>query len=1039
MIMKATLRFGVLLVGMMYSMCVIAQERMLTGTVTDDQGNELPGAAVQIKGTGTGTVTDIDGNYKLNVSSGDQVLVISFVGFQNKEIPVGSKSVINVELSQDLQTLGEVVVVGYGTQTRRDLTGAISSIDAKAIEDKPLASLEQALEGRLSGVVVRQNSGQPGGGISVRIRGITSLNGNNEPLYVVDGVPLEANQNNETANFSNLGGGSGQTRVSALSTLNPSDIESIEVLKDASAAAIYGSRAANGVVLITTKKGKQGQSKISYEGYYGVQQTSKMLDMMNLREYAEYQNDIRPQVGWDPSLEHSRPERLGEGTNWQEEIFRVAPVQSHQISVSGGNESTTYYSSMNFFDQDGIVLNTDFQRFSFRINVSHKVNDWFKIGNSVNISKSKEHVTLTDASDGIIAGALRAAPDIPVAYSDGGWGGPTIVEGTGGINNPVAWSEIRNTTFDRKKILGNTYAEINILKGLKWRSELGYDFNVNNSGVFNPMHEIGNGNEIATSIRKSVNNTYWQLKNYLTYDQQFGQHKLTVMGGHEMQQNEYRWIDGTVRGHLTNDIQELSAGDQTTATNGGGVAYWGMMSYFGRVNYTFKNRYLFTGTVRADGSSNFDIGNKWGVFPSFSAGWVLSEENFFPSNGAFNWMKIRAGYGETGNQNVGGYAYGALLRNIPSSYGPALLQDNIPNPNLSWETMVSYNLGVELGFLNDRLKLDVDLFKKVSSDFLLVVPSMDYYGAISPFDWLGLNPATINAGEMQNQGVDLSLKTVNIDKNGLRWNTNVVFSHYRNELTSMPNGVASIKETFEWSNVLTQTDVGQPLGQFWGYKVDKLFTSEEEVRNAPYQGEVGPEGTWMGDIKWQNINGDSVINGEDKTYIGNPHPLFTFGFGNDVKFRNFDLSIFVNGSYGNDIYNWNRHYTEGMAQVISNVSTVVKDRYTAENTDTNVPRYVQGDPNGNATEISDRFVEDGSYLRIQNVTIGYTLPAPVINRLNITRLRVYATFQNLYTFTRYSGFDPAIGSYNQNARLTGLDPGRYPVPRIMQLGLNLNF
>lgn len=1028
---------------------VFAQDIKVSGIVTDNNGDPIPGANISLPGTTIGTITAGDGTYSIDVAAEGRLLY-SFIGFTSKTIDVNNQTTIDVQLFEDFKNLDEVVVVGYGTTKARDLTGAVSSIKADELGNQPVVSVDQALQGKVSGVTITQNSGAPGGGVSVRVRGVTSLTGSNEPLYVIDGVLVDGNSNNDSFNFSTMGGESGQTKVSALATINPSDILSIEVLKDASAAAIYGSRASNGVIIITTKSGEKGKSKVSYDGYYGVQELSKYLDVMDLPQYAQYVNEISVQNGQDPKPSFLRPELLGKGTDWQEEIFQVAPITSHQISVSGGNDKSTVYTSLSYFNQDGILINTDYERFAMRLNMEHKVNDWFKLGNTMTASNSKENIAYNDSEDGVIMGALRQSPEVPVYYSDGSWGGPSAQDnvGTGGGYNPVAWSTIRSSELERNKVLGTIYAEIDFIKSLRLRSELGYDFNFNKMATFNPSYEIGDQvNDTGTSFKNNTDSFYWIVKNYLTYNQDFDLHSLSIMAGHEAQHSRWEQLTASRGGFIQNELTALALGDSETAGANSHQNQWAMQSFFARANYGFNSRYLLTATFRADASSNFGPNNKWGYFPSFSAGWVMSEEPFMKSlEGTLDWVKFRAGYGEVGNQNISPYKYGQTLSTITSAYGPAFLPANIANPDVKWETTTSANIGVELGFFNNRINMDLDLYVKKSKDFLFELPMPYYYGREV------IAPPTVNLGEMTNRGIDFTLNTVNIDHSDFRWTSNIVISSYKNEVTELANMNSTLTEIIQFNKTVTQTSVGNPVGMFYGYEIEGIFQSEDEVRNSPTQGKIDEKnGTWIGDYKFKDQltvdtdgdgipdAGDGVIDDDDRTLIGNPHPDFIYSFTNNFNYKSWDFAISLGGSYGNEILNYTRRITEGMVDSYANQSVKVADRWTPTNTDTDMPRYVSGDPNTNS-RVSDRYVEDGSYLRIQNITLGYTLPKGLVERTGIlSNLRAYVGVQNLYTFTNYSGYDPAVGAMSNKATLSGIDNGRYPVPRTYTVGLKLDF
>jgi TonB-linked SusC/RagA family outer membrane protein len=1010
----------------------------------ESAGMPLPGVNVAVKGTAIGTTTSFDGTFTLDKVPPKSKIVFSFIGFESKEIISEGKSILNVTLKEDIKTLNEVVVIGYGTAKRKDLTGAVSSVGAKSLKDQPFSSIDQALQGKVAGVTVTQNSGTPGGGVSLRIRGVTSLSGN-EPLYVVDGVPLDGGANNDSFSFSATGGGSGQTKVSALSNINPGDVESIDILKDASASAIYGSRGSNGVVLITTKKGKKGKSTIVYESYTGFQQVTKYLDVFNLKEYAQFISDITS-VKENVPFELQNPAILGEGTNWQKEIFRTAPISNHQLSFSGGKDNTKYYTSLNYFQQDGIVINSDFRRYSMRLNLETKVNEWFKVGNNLTFSNSSEHITLNDDESGVISGAVRQAPNIPVRLSDGTFGGPDPAAGQGSGNgkNPVATSEIKRNNLIRYKLNGNIYGEMTLAKGLTFRSDLGYDYSTAKNGIFNPTYKIGSDENLINESFKIQNDSFfWVFKNYFNYSQTFGKHSFVLLAGQEAQQSKYESLSASRRGFLSNDIDALNAGDLATARNDNYKGTESLSSYFGRINYSFADKYLLSASLRADSSSKFGANYRTGYFPSFSGAWVLSNESFMKAVApVLNYAKIRIGYGEVGNQNIPNYAYGAGIASIVSAFGTAFAQANIQNPNVKWETLKSTNIGLELGFLSDAIRLDIDAYKKTSSDFLFPRPTPGVLGSYPSASYLGLQPPYENIGEIENKGIDLALNTRNIANGKFNWTTTAIFSTFKNKLIAFSDDNSAIFRTFEFNNTLTKTAVGQPIGQFYGFQVEGLYKSETDLNTSPTpQYAIGQQGgVWVGDIKFKDVNGDGKIDDSDRTYIGSPLPNFTYSLTNNLSYKNFDFAIVIQGTQGNEIYNWTRRLTEGMREVIGNHATVVKERFIeGVNENTTIPRFVNGDPNANS-RVSDRFVEDGSYLRIQNITFGFSIPPSFLEKTKFfSKIRIYSTIQNLHTFTKYSGLDPEVGSYGQDALLTGVDNGRYPVSRTILMGVNLEF
>jgi len=1007
------------------------------GKVTSG-GLGLPGVGVIVQGTKNATTTDFDGGFVLNNVESKSTLIFSYIGYKNVVLPADTKSVMQVAMVNDLEKLNEVVVIGYGTSKRKDINGAISSIKASEIQDKPFTSIDQALVGKAAGVNVTQNSGTPGGGISVQIRGITSINGN-EPLYVIDGTPVFADKNNDSFSFSALGGGNGQTKNSALSGLNISDIETIDILKDASSTAIYGANGANGVVLITTKKGKKGKSTFAYETYLATQQVTNSVDVLNLPQYAAYQSKIFKLNGEPVPYQYQKPDLLGNGTNWQDELFRTASMYNHQISFSGEKDGTRYYTSLNYFDQEGIVLNSDFNRMSMRLNVDSNVKSWLKIGNNMSISTSSQQVVRNDDRGGLVMNTLRQSPELPVRYADGSFAGPTSGLGSSAneATNPIALSEYNNAKTDRYKINGNLFADFTLIKGLVFRSELGYDLNFAKSSSFAPAYTLGNVSELLNkSFKQQDQSFYWSLKNYLTYNKTINEkHNFTFLLGQEAQESQYEYISGYRSGDfLSRDFTNLNIGDIDTAVNGNGSGRWSMTSYISRLNYSFSDRYSFSASLRADASSNFGPNNKWGYFPSFAAGWTVSNEKFFePLSSTVNYLKFRAGYGSVGNQNIPANRYQTILSLTASPFGgvsPTI--DNLGNPDIKWESLKSFNAGFEVGMFNNRVKLDFDYYIKNSSNFLTKqINDESNQSALNYY---------LNTGEIETKGIELTLNTRNIITENFTWDSTIIFSKYNNELTSFQGAGKSLlgKVQFDLYNV-TRTTEGQPVGQFYGYVTDGLFKNAAELTAGPIQ----ETGTGIGDIRFKDLNNDGKIDAKDQAALGSAIPDFTYSFTNNFKYKNISLSVVLTGSQGNEIYNFTRHYTDGIypgfGDRFANVSTRAVNTFEpGVNENTNEPRITLNDPNGNG-RISNRFVEDGSYLRIQNVSLSYDLPKKIFENSIISKVRLYANVQNLYTWTKYSGFDPALGNLDQNITLSGIDLGRYPVPRITSMGLNLEF
>jgi TonB-linked SusC/RagA family outer membrane protein len=1032
---KRTLKKLLCLIVCMWGNFFFAQT--VKGKVTSG-GLGLPGVGVIVEGTKNTTTTDFDGGFILNNVDPKSTLIFSYIGYKNVSVPADTKSVMKINMVNDLEKLNEVVVIGYGTSKRKDVNGAISSIKASEIQDKPFTSIDQALVGKAAGVNVTQNSGTPGGGISVQIRGITSINGN-EPLYVIDGTPVFADKNNDSFSFSALGGGNGQTKNSALSGLNISDIETIDILKDASSTAIYGANGANGVVLITTKKGKKGKSTFTYETYMGTQQVTNSVDVLNLPQYAAYQAKIFKLNGEPVPYQYQKPDLLGNGTNWQDELFRTAAMYNHQISFSGEKEGTRYYTSLNYFNQEGIVLNSDFNRMSMRLNIDSTVKSWLKIGNNMSISKSSQQVVRNDDRGGLVMNTLRQSPELPVRYADGSYAGPTSGLGSSAneATNPIALSEYNNAKTDRYKVNGNVFADFTLTKGLVFRTELGYDLNFAKSSSFAPAYTLGNVSELLNkSFKQQDQSFYWSLKNYLTYNKTFNEkHNFTFLLGQEAQESQYEYLSGYRSGDfLSKDFTNLNIGDIDTAVNGNGSGRWSMTSYISRLNYSFSDRYSFSASLRADASSNFGPNNKWGYFPSFAAGWTVSNEKFFePLSSTVNYLKFRAGYGSVGNQNIPANRYQTILSLTASPFGgvsPTI--DNLGNPNIKWESLKSFDVGFELGMLNNRVKLDFDYYVKHSSNFLTKqINDESNQSALNYY---------LNTGEIETKGVELTLNTRNIITENFTWDSTIIFSKYNNELTSFQGAGKSLlgKVQFDLYNV-TRTTEGQPVGQFYGYVTDGLFKNAAELA----AGSTQETGTGIGDIRFKDLNGDGKIDAKDQKAIGSAIPDFTYSFTNNFKYKNLSLSIVLTGSQGNEIYNFTRHYTDGIypgfGDRFANVSTRAINTFEpGVNENTNEPRITLNDPNGNG-RISNRFVEDGSYLRIQNVSLSYDLPRDIFKNSIISKVRLYVNVQNLYTWTKYSGFDPALGNLDQNITLSGIDLGRYPVPRTTSMGLNLEF
>lgn len=1020
-----------------------AGSRKITGTVKDNLGNTITGATVQVKNSRLATTTNSAGVFVLDVPSTAKTLIVSSVGMKLQEVNIGPGEIIEITLEANAQNLNEVVVIGYGTAKRSNVTSSISSVSAKDIKDLPVAGIDQAIQGKVAGVTVTNNSGQPGGGVNIKVRGVTTIN-SNDPLIVIDGVPFITNTKN-TAGYAGLGGSDGQTGNSVMATLNPNDIESIDVLKDASAQAIYGSQAANGVILITTKKGKSGEGKINYDTYYGMSNVVKKLDIMDLKEFAQYQNEVVPILGIQPTEEFADPSVLGKGTDWQEAMFRTGQVQNHQLSFSGGKDKTNYYLSLNYFDQSGILIGSDFKRYSTRFSLDHQLKKWIKVGLSSNASRSTQNVTLADAAEGTIWWGAIQNPLIPVKNIDGTWGGGNLI---GGVrysqDNPIARSAMRGNKLVNTQVFGNIYADIEFIKGLSLRNELAYSLGLTSSSAYQLAGVIGQTTLQSQLFDNRGNSYYYALRNYLNFNRYFGKHNISATAGHEAQYSYYENLAGK-RVDLQNNILDINAGSsiKNTWELNGGKGQWAMESYFARANYSFDNKYSLSASFRTDGSANFGTNNKWGYFPGVSAAWTISNESFATFlNPVVSYLKLRVGYGAVGNQNLPSGAPAPPYVSVigfwpgPVGFGNSSYLNGIPNPDLSWESVVTQNAGIDVSFLNGRIDVNVDAYRKTTTDMLLFLTGPRLIGVGD--QWDDLKAPIGNVGQMSNTGIDVSINSTNIKTKDFTWKTNVIYSQFKNKLDKMANSTAGLAGKVYYDNyTITYTNPGYAVGSFFGLVTDGLFRTQAELdASLPQFGyTVDEQHTWLGDIRYKDINGDKKINESDITYIGSPLPKFTYGFTNTFQYKEFDLSIFLQGSYGAKIYNFLRWQLEKMDNAYNNQLRSVQDRYTAQNTDGKLPRFVNGQVNNIA--MSDRYVENGSYLRIQNITLGYRVPSAILKRAWLNNARLYLSAQNLWTFTKYSGYDPEVGAFNNNIRLMNVDAGHYPNPRSITVGLNI--
>lgn len=1058
-------------------------QNTVSGIVTDKLSQPMPGVSVVVKGTSLGMVTGIDGKYSLNVPSLSASLLFSFVGYVTEEIPIGGKAVINVVLLEDLKILDEVVVIGYGVQRKSEITSASVSVSGEKLKGSVVANLDQALQGRAAGVTAVYTSGQPGSAVSIRIRGQGSLRASaSEPLYVIDGVPV---QNVSQSGFNvGLGGAMGNGSVQAfsgLSGINPSDILTMEILKDASATAIYGSRGANGVVLITTKGGSSGEAKFGYEGYYGVQDQVARLDVMNLREFAQYSTDWAAETsGRDPRVEFQDPSLLGKGTDWQSALYRVAPMQSHQISATGGTEKVRYYVSGSYFKQEGTVVGTDFNRYSGRINLDSDLKKWLKLGTKLMFSATRDHLALNNSTEGIISVAMRTTPDVPIRNADGTWAGLSY-EGAPSIINPIA-KALDETNILKKKLLnGNFYTEITFLKGLSLRTELGGELGNTGTYQFTPTYQYGTLINTVNSAHKQTNqNFFWQFKNYLTYNTTIGKNSITAMIGQEMSESNWEYLSATSSGLSSNDIHEPGLGDPKSMQIGSGHGSSSIASLFARGNYSFNSKYYLSYTFRYDGSSNFGPKNRWAPFHAVSGSWKILNESFMENmKGIFSDLKIRAGWGQTGNQNIGGYRWGASITKMPTNLGMGFRQTNIANPYITWEKQEQTNLGIDMGLIKNRIILTIDLYKKVSTAMLMDMQLPSYMGT-SGNGSIRLNPPMGNFGKIENRGIEISLNTSPV-KGNFTWENDLQLTLNRNKLLGLTGTPSAHIEGYgQWSDLVSLTEIGDPLYNFYGYKVIGIYQDKNDILNSPTTKAFPADNNfkrstvWPGDLKFADLSGpagipDGKIDEFDRISLGSPLPKFTFGFNNRFRYKDFELSIFMNGIVGNKLMNYVGRSLSEMSSGWSNQLKTAVDRAKLEpidpnktypfvnssgttinnwfddidnvrvaNSGTTIPRAIAGDPNQN-TRISDRYVEDGSYLRVKNISLSYSLPKNISEKVKLDNLKVFVNIQNFWTFTRYTGLDPEVGASQTSDNVFGLDNGRYPAARIYTLGMSVTF
>lgn len=984
------------LIGMLLPLCVSAQQINVQGTVKDAVGS-VPGASVIVKGTTNGTIADIDGKFSMKVPAG-AVLEVSCIGYVTVEVPAGNgQTPLTIVLKEDTELLEEVVVVGYGTIKKSDLTGAVAAVNSDKIKDSPAANVGQALQGKVAGVQII-DSGSPGSNVNIKVRGLGSIN-NCDPLVVIDGVPTD------------LG----------LNAINTEDIERIDVLKDASATAIYGSRGANGVVMVTTKRGKSGDGKISVNANFSLQTPTNVPQMLNAAQYAQLSNEMMANSGRNVNPDWADPATLGAGTNWLGELLGTGKLQKYNVSYSGGNDKTNYYVSGGFLDQTGVVRNVGYRRFTFQSNSDTQVRRWLKMSTNVTFS------TDTKSSGSYSIGdTMNALPVFSVKDDNGEWTGPEgNAEWYGSVRNPIGTTEVNKSETKGYNILANISAEVTFTKWLKFKSTFGYDAKFWYTDSFTPKYAWKPIQVEVSKRYRSNNKSFTNLwDNYFLFDHTFAKkHHLSMMAGTSAQWNSYDYMSGEKSGFLFDSVNQMDNGQEVEYINGS-KSEWSLMSLMARVNYSYDDRYLITATIRRDGSSRFGRNNRWGTFPSVSVAWRPSKESWFPQSEIVNDLKVRAGYGVTGSQaSVSNYGYLATYETGVYSFGtagteqPSLYSASLANPSIHWEEVAQSNIGIDLAMFNSRVQFSIDGYIKNTRD-MLVKASIPITSGFED-----TTTTYANAGKVRNQGIEMQLHTVNI-AGEWNWETDFSATYNTNKIIDLNSAVPYYINQVN-NSYLTMLQKGYPINVFYGYVTDGLFQNQTEVENHAFQPGAAP-----GDIRYRDLNNDGVINESDRTVIGNPNPTWLFSMNNTVEWKGLELSVYLQGVAGNSIYNANNIENTGMAAAM-NQTVAVLDRWTGEGTSNFMPRAVYGDPNQNC-RVSDRFIENGSYLRVKNIMLAYSFPGKMLQKINVHGLRLALICENVATISKYSGFDPEVS-------INGIDSSRYPIPRTYSVGLNLNF
>ena len=1003
----------------------------ISGKITDENGEPLPGASVVVKGTGVGTVADAEGFYKLNVPDDATTLVFSFVGFLTEETNIGGRTTIDMILTTDISQLSEVVVIGYGTQTKREVTGSISSISSRELGEVSVDGFGRALTGKVAGVRVQQTTGAPGGNISIRVRGTGSINADNEPLYVIDGFPVE-----------NTNVGASDQGLNPLSSINPDDIESIEVLKDAAAAAIYGSRGSNGVVIITTKRGEQGKAKINFDASFGTQSVINKVDVLSGDDFLDLVGEAYANAAATnepglppPDFLQNESQFRGVNTDWQDQIFRQATVQNYQLSASGGSENLKYFISGGYLNEEGVVIASGFERFSFRTNLDAKLSDKVRLGLSFTPSYAINDEVNAEghwASNAVILQSLIGMGFLRPDEDQEEFVNSQPNYNCCGVPNPVRTANRFDAISTQFRTIANGFAEIDLAKGLTFKTSLGTDLNYFRRDVFNPADIRRNQVDTEASAR-SLSQRSWLTENTLTYNKGFGEHNFTALGGFTYQ--EFKQESDTINGRgFTNEIvRTLNSENNLITFANTTIEEWALVSFIGRINYNYKNKYFLTATLRSDGSSRFGENNRFGAFPSVSAGWAIADESFMQGFSGISELKLRASYGVSGNNRIGNYAAIGLLS--PSSYvlgsgnGSSVSgfsPSTIANPDLTWETTRQLDIGVELGLFDDRIFLVADYYNSITEDLLLNVPIPTITGFAS---------ALQNLGEVRNRGWEFALNTRNF-VGDFQWSTNFNIFFNRNEVLRLgPEGDPLITGAVRGGTHITE--IGGELAAFYLLTQEGIFQTQEEIDNSPTWNIS--RGTWPGDVKYRDANGDGEITADDRTVVGSNQPDFVWGITNTFSYKNFDLTIVADGVQGNEVFNIAGRFLSNLEGNQNQAASALNRWRSVDEPGDGVTPRANRVTSGNNNIESTRWLEDGSFIRIQNVTLGYNFSSELIENSPFSALRLYGAVSNLAYITDYTGYNPEVSLEGGNPLSPGEDYGSYPLSRRFTIGVKVGF